>query len=110
MSLPIRLYPDTKKTKKIHPFEEICRKHKIQRRTIKLKHPWTNGMVERFNRTVKEQVLIKYRFCSIFEMNGRLIEFINRYNLEKRLKSLNYKTPAQYLKEQKDIITERVVI
>ena len=26
-------------------------------------------------------------------MNGKLIEFINRYDFEKRLKSLNYKTP-----------------
>ena len=43
-------------------------------------------------------------------MNGKLTEFINRYNFEKRLKLLNYKIPAQYLKEQKDIIIERIVI
>ena len=43
-------------------------------------------------------------------MNGKLIEFINRYNFEKRLKSLNYKTPAQYLKEQKGITLQRIVI
>ena len=58
------------------------------------------------------EVLTKYRFCSIiiFEMNGKLIEFVNRCNFEKRLKSLNCKTPAQYLKEQKNIIIERIVI
>ncbi|MCL0069058.1 integrase core domain-containing protein, partial [Thermodesulfovibrionales bacterium] len=113
-----KVLPKHKRTNKIHPFDKICYKHKIQHRTIKFKHPqvdawgrpWTNGMVERFNRTVKEQVLTKYHFCSIFEMNGKLIEFINRYNFERRLKSLNYKTPAQYLKEQKDIIIERIVI
>ncbi|MCL0107322.1 hypothetical protein M1N63_02720 [Thermodesulfovibrionales bacterium] len=44
------------------------------------------------------------------EKTRELIEFINRYNFERRLKSLNYKTPAQYLKEQKDIIIERIVI
>jgi hypothetical protein len=27
-----------------------------------------------------------------------------------RLKSLNYKTPFQYLKEEKDIIIQRIVI
>lgn len=102
--------PKGKKTKKIHPFDTICLKHKIQHRTIKFKHPWTNGMVERFNRTLKDRVLKKYLFSSIFKMNGKLIEFVNRYNFEKRLKSLNYKTPAQYLKEAKNISIQRIVI
>jgi transposase InsO family protein len=67
-------------------------------------------MVERFNQTLKEKVLTKYRFSSIIEMNGRLIDFINEYNMTKRLKKLNYKTPAQYLKEEKNIIIQRIVI
>lgn len=99
-----------RKTKKIHPFDRICQQHKIQHRTIKFKHPWTNGMVERFNRTLKDKVLKRYLFSSIFEMNGKLIDFVNRYNMEKRLKSLNYKTPAQYLKEAKNISIQRIVI
>jgi transposase InsO family protein len=102
--------PKGKKTKKLHPFDCLCQKHHIQHRTIKFKHPWTNGMVERFNRTLKNQVLKKYLFSSIFEMNGKLLEFVNQYNLEKRLKSLNYKTPAQYLKETKNISIQRIVI
>lgn len=102
--------PRHKRTKKIHPFNKICKENKIQHRTIKFKHPWTNGMVERFNRTLKEKVLTKYRFSSIIEMNGRLIEFIDEYNMTKRLKSLNYKTPAQYLKEEKGITLQRIVI
>lgn len=102
--------PKNKKTKKLHPFDRICRENKIQHRTIKFKHPWTNGMVERFNRTLKNQVLRKFMFSSIFEMNGRLLEFVNRYNFEKRLKSLNYKTPAQYIKEVKNISLQRIVI
>jgi len=102
--------PKHKRTKKIHSFDQICEEHNIQHRTIKFKHPWTNGMVERFNRTIKNQVLRKYLFSSIFEMNGQLIEFVNRYNQEKRLKSLNYITPAQYLREKKNIILQPIVI
>lgn len=102
--------PKNKRTKRTHPFDKICRQHSIQHRTIKFKHPWTNGMVERFNRTLKDQVLRKYLFSSIFEMNGKLVEFVNGYNMEKRLKSLNYKTPAQFLKEQKNIALQRIVI
>jgi transposase InsO family protein len=102
--------PKNKKTKKVHPFDQICQANKIQHRTIKFKHPWTNGMVERFNRTLKDQVLKKYLFSGIFEMNGKLIEFVNRYNFEKRLKSLNYQTPAQYLEKAKNISLQRIVI
>lgn len=105
-----RALPKGKKTKKMHPFDRVCRAHHIQHRTIQFRHPWTNGMVERFNRTIKDQVLKKYFFSSIFDMNGMLVKFVNRYNLEKRLKSLNYKTPAQYLKEAKNIILQRIVI
>ena len=102
--------PKGKKTRKVHPFDKICQESKIQHRTIKFKHPWTNGMVERFNRTLKNQVLRRFLFSGIFEMNGKLIDFVNRYNFEKRLKSLNYKTPAQYLKETKNISVQRIVI
>lgn len=45
----------SRRTKKIHPFDQICHQYKIQHRTIKFKHPWTNGMVERFNQKVKRK-------------------------------------------------------
>ncbi|MCX7880958.1 MAG: integrase core domain-containing protein, partial [Patescibacteria group bacterium] len=101
--------PKGKKIKKTHPFDKLCQQNKIQHRTIKFKHPWTNGMVENFNKRIKNKVLTKYRFSNIFELNNKLIEFVDNYNHNKRLKSLNYKTPAQYLKETKDIILQRIV-
>ena len=99
-----------KQTKKIHPFDKICQKNKIEHRTIKFKHPWTNGMVERFNKTIRDNVLRKYFFSDIFEIKEKTIDFINKYNFEKRLKSINYKTPEQYLKDLKNILIQRIVI
>ncbi|MFH1233305.1 MAG: integrase core domain-containing protein [Patescibacteria group bacterium] len=90
--------PEGKKTKKLHPFDELCKENKIQHRTIKFKHPWTNGMAENFNKKIKRNILTKYCFQSIIKLNNKLLEFIDDYNQNKRLKSLNYKTPAQYLK------------
>ena len=63
-------------------------------------------MVESFNKRIKKKVLTQYFFQSIIEMNGKLIEFVNDYNMNKRLRSLNYKTPTEYLKEKKDIILQ----
>jgi len=38
----------------------------------------------------------KYFFPGIFEMKEKVLGFVNKYNFEKRLKSLNYKTPEQF--------------
>jgi len=37
-----------------HIFDRVCREHQIEHRLTKIKHPWTNGQVERMNRTIKE--------------------------------------------------------
>jgi transposase-like protein len=37
-----------------HMFEMRCKKNGIEHRLTKIKHPWTNGQVERMNRTIKE--------------------------------------------------------
>jgi len=95
--------PKNKKTKKTHPFDKICKENKIQHRTIKFKHPWTNGLVENFNKKIKKGVLRKFRFSSIFELREKLLSFVDEYNHNKRLRSLNYKTPAEYLKETKQV-------
>ncbi|MEW6007857.1 MAG: IS3 family transposase [bacterium] len=42
--------------------------------------------------------MTKYRFQTILELNNKILEFIDDYNQNKRLRSLGYKTPSQYLK------------
>lgn len=37
-----------------HILGRVCREHGIEHRLTKVKHPWTNGQVERMNRTIKE--------------------------------------------------------
>src|SRR5665213_1881141 len=37
-----------------HRFDQICREHGIEHRLTKPNHPWTNGQVERMNRTIKD--------------------------------------------------------
>jgi hypothetical protein len=51
-----------------------------------------------------------YRCLKRHGLNILPDEFVNNYNMNTRLKSLNYKTPSQYLKEEKDIIIQRIVI
>jgi hypothetical protein len=96
--------------KRIHPFDLLCRKYKINHRTIKFKHPWTNGMVERFNQKVKTKVFKRYMFEDVDDLKRRLVEYINDYNFKVRLKQLNYKTPNNHLKEKYNMFIQRIVI
>ena len=101
--------PKGKKTKKIHPFDAICLQNKIQHRTIKFKHPWTNGMVERFNGKVRSKVLKRFIFEGQNDLETKLIEYLNRYNFEIRLKQLNYQTPVDFLKNKFDYSLQPIV-
>jgi transposase InsO family protein len=43
-------------------FDRICREHGIEHRLTKPNHPWTNGQVERMNRTLKEATVRRYHY------------------------------------------------
>lgn len=98
-----------RKTKKIHPFVKICKQNKIQHRTIRFRHPWTNGMVERFNGKIKKNVIRRYLFENETDLKLKLIIYLNSYNFDVKLKQLGYKTPADYLKQTKNLSIQRIV-
>ena len=43
-------------------FDRLCAKHEIEHRLTKPNHPWTNGQVERMNRTLKEATVYRYYY------------------------------------------------
>ena len=46
----------------MHMFDMRCRENGIEHRLTKIKHPWTNGQVERMNRTIKEATVKRYHY------------------------------------------------
>ena len=44
----------------MHLFDRLCRHHGIEHRLTKPNHPWTNGQVERMNRTIKDATVRRY--------------------------------------------------
>jgi len=36
-----------------HIFDRVCEEHNIEHLLTQVKHPWTNGQVERMNQTIK---------------------------------------------------------
>lgn len=84
----------------MHSFEKLCKAYRIKHRTIKFAHPWTNGMVERFNRKIKTNVIRRYLFQNVKDLENKLISYLNQYNFDIKLQQLDRKSPVQYLNDR----------
>jgi transposase InsO family protein len=99
-----------------HEFEKTCKKLGIKHTTTKVKHPWTNGYVERLNKTLLDEfysvAFRKKRYESIEELQIDLDNFMDYYNYRRthqgyKLKKNDYRIPAEahlqkHLTEQKE--------
>ena len=80
-----------------HIFARVCEEHTIAHRLTKTNHPWTNGQVERMNRTRKEATVKKYYYQTHQHLKEHLQAFLMAYNFAKRLKTLSGLTPYEYI-------------
>jgi Transposase and inactivated derivatives len=80
-----------------HPFDRVCRQNGIEHRLTKPNHPWTNGQVERMNRTLKEATVNRYYYQSHEELEAHLDAFVSAYNFAKRLKTLKGLPPYEFI-------------
>lgn len=80
-----------------HMFNLRCRENGIEHRLIKPKHPWTNGQVERMNRTIKEASVKRFHYDNHKQLIRHLEDFINAYNYGRRLKTLKGLTPYEFI-------------
>lgn len=79
----------------IHPFAEACRKARIRHVMTKIKHPWTNGLIERSGKTIKEATVYRYQYDSPAEMISALYGFQRYFNEHRPYKAMGFKTPQQ---------------
>jgi transposase InsO family protein len=79
------------------PFDRLCNAHHIEHRLTQICHPWTNGQVERMNRTIKEATVKRYYYQSHDQLKAHLQTFLMAYNFARRLKTLNGLTPYEYV-------------
>lgn len=78
-----------------HAFKYTCATNDIEHRTTKPKHPWTNGQVERMNRTIKEATVRRFHYQSHDQPRQHLRDFVAAYNFARRLKTLKGLTPYE---------------
>jgi transposase InsO family protein len=70
-----------------HFFEEYLKDKGIKHRYTRVRHPWTNGFVERFQRTILEEfyqpALLKKTYHSLEELQQDLESFLYFYNFQR---------------------------
>jgi len=57
--------------------------------------PQTNGVTERFNRTIKEQVIYGRHYHTIEEVRTAVTDFMERYNQQWLVEKLGFRSPRQ---------------
>jgi transposase InsO family protein len=80
-----------------HAFEYACAQNDIEHRLTKPYHPWTNGQVERMNRTLKDATVRRYYYDSHDQLRAHLQLFLEAYNYARRLKTLRGLTPYEFI-------------
>ena len=80
-----------------HMFAMRCRENGVEHRFTKINHPWTNGQLERMNRTIKEATVRRYHYGTHEQLERHLDDFVSASNFGRRLKTLKGLTPYEFI-------------
>jgi hypothetical protein len=90
-----------------HAFELACAQTDVEHRLTKPRHPWTNGQVERMNRTIKEATVQGFSYATHDQLRTHLADFVAAYNFGRRLKTLKGLTPDEFICKRWTLEPER---
>ncbi len=85
---------------RVHAFAWACEQNFIEHRRTRPKHPWTNGQVERMNRTLKDATVKRFYYQTHEQLKEHLQTFLMAYNFARRLKTLQGLTAYQFICQQ----------
>ncbi len=72
----------------------------IEHRKTKVKHLWTNGQLERMDRTLKDATVNVFYHATHDQLKVHLNAYLMAYNFAKRLKAIKGNTPWQFILKQ----------
>jgi transposase InsO family protein len=89
------------KSKMNHPFERLLIEMGVKHRYTQAYRPQTNGKIERFWKTLAEDLIINTDFDSVEELKEELLQYMYYYNHERPHQALGGKVPADMLQDEK---------
>src|SRR3989304_10171187 len=84
------------KTKQEHPFARLLIELEIKHRYTRPYKPQTNGKVERFWRTLEDDMLRDTHYDTLEELKEELIQYLYYYNHERPHQGINGDTPIDF--------------
>lgn len=79
-----------------HVFQQWLEDNGIEWIKIQKGKPQQNAIIERFNKTFREDILDANKFFSFDHIRALTSDWINNYNDDRPHEALNYKTPNEY--------------
>ncbi len=77
-------------------FEQAVKRLRLTHWWSRTRTPKDNAMNERVNRTIQDEFLPAYRYCTdLEELNRGLVEWMTEYNHDRPHMALGYKTPYE---------------
>lgn len=84
-------------------FQEWGKLHAIEIQFIQPGKPSQNALIERFNRTYRDEVLDRYLFDSLAEVNAITKNWLVLYNQERPHQSLGNLSPIQFALSRQEV-------
>lgn len=88
--------PKESSKKMHHPFERLLIEMEIKHRYIRPYRPQTNGKIERFWRTIEEDLFEGTNFDSLEEIKDELLQYLYYYNHERPHQGVGGMAPAKF--------------
>lgn len=89
--------PRNSRCKQGHPFERLLMELNIRHRYTKPYRPQTNGKVERFWRTLEDDLIRETDFDTLDELKDELLQYLVYYNHQRPHQGINNKTPVEMI-------------
>lgn len=80
-----------------HAYRDWTRAHGVKKSYSRPSTPWDNAYAERFNLTIRQEVLNCYKFRSLAEIQRMLDDWRVRYNTSRPHRSLHGLSPMQFV-------------
>lgn len=82
-----------------HPFPRTCKDSQIRHVLTKVKHPWTNGLVERTGKTIKDETVHRFHYDGLAQLDSALYGFERYFNYHRPYRAMQGKTPYELVQE-----------
>lgn len=89
--------PRISKQKQNHPFERMLMELGIKHRYTRPYRPQTNGKIERFWRTLEDDLIRDTHFDSLEKLKEELLQYVYYYNHERPHQGIDNKKPVEML-------------